>query len=568
MSQALLRYEWSNLPWHQLERRVFKLQKRIYKASSRGDVKLVHRLQRLLLKSRSAKCLAVRKVTQDNRGKKTPGVDGKTALKPKQRIRLVETLQLSIKSKPTRRVWIDKPGKAEKRPLGIPTIAERGIQALVKLALEPEWEAKFEPNSYGFRPGRSCHDAIEAIYNAIRAKAKYVLDADIAHCFDEINHSALLAKLNTIPIVRRQIRAWLKAGVIDDSHFQATHAGTPQGGVISPLLANVALHGLENDIKARMYSEVGGQKLAFYKNLQIIRYCDDFVVIHKSLSVVQRCQGLIEDWLSQYGLHLKVSKTRLCHTLDSLAEQAPGFNFLGFNIRQYRVGKHHCSKQPKTGKRLGFVTLIKPSKEKVLSHLRALKRELRRLRGAPQEAVIRDLNPRIRGWAMYYRPSTARKTFEALDHLVFLKLWRWAKHRHPNKGGHWVIAKYFRQHGGDNWRFKTPKDAFLIRHTDHAIMRHIKVQKGRSPYDGDHIYWSTRMGRHPLLPMRVTKLLKKQKGRCYACGHFFRADDAMEVHHLDGCHKNYRSSNLALLHGHCHDGAHSNRGVRDNVPSS
>jgi RNA-directed DNA polymerase len=224
--------EWRQINWRQLEKRVFKLQKRIYRASLRGDVKAVRKLQKTMIKSWSAKCLAVRRVTQDNQGKKTAGVDGVKSLTPKQRFALVAKLKLGSKVKPTRRVWIPKPGKEEKRPLGIPTMYDRALQCLLKMALEPEWEAKFEPNSYGFRPGRSCHDAIEAIFISIGRKPKFVLDADIAKCFDKIDHEALLRKLNTFPTIRRQIKAWLKAGVMDKLQFQETSEGTPQGGVI------------------------------------------------------------------------------------------------------------------------------------------------------------------------------------------------------------------------------------------------------------------------------------------------------------------------------------------------
>jgi RNA-directed DNA polymerase len=238
-------YEWKDINWRKLERNIFKLQKRIYQASSRGDVKLVRKLQKLLISSRSARALSVRRVTQDNQGKKTAGVDGVKSLTPKQRLTLMNEIKMDSKVKPTRRVWIPKPGTEEKRPLGIPTMNDRALQALVKMALEPEWEARFEPNSYGFRPGRSCHDAVRAIFNAIRSKSKFVLDADISKCFDRINHDVLLKKLNTYPTLRRQIRAWLKAGVMDGKNLFPTDEGTPQGGVISPLLANVALHGME-----------------------------------------------------------------------------------------------------------------------------------------------------------------------------------------------------------------------------------------------------------------------------------------------------------------------------------
>jgi len=192
-------YEWSDISWRKLEKNVYKLQKRIFKASSRGDVKLVRRLQKLLIKSRAARLLAVRRVTQDNQGRKTAGVDGVKSLTPKQRLALTDKLKLGSKVAPTRRVWIPKPGKEEKRPLGIPTMYDRALQGLVKLVLEPEWEARFEPNSYGFRPGRSCHDVIGAIFLSIKHKSKYVLDADISKCFDNINHNKLLKKLNTYP---------------------------------------------------------------------------------------------------------------------------------------------------------------------------------------------------------------------------------------------------------------------------------------------------------------------------------------------------------------------------------
>ncbi len=272
-------YEWKTLPWRKLERQVFKLQKRIYRASQRGDIKTVHRLQRLLMKSRSARCLAVRRVTQDNRGKKTAGIDGIKSLNPKQRLALVQRLRLSQFAQPLRRVWIPKPGQQTQRPLGIPTIADRALQTLVKQALEPEWEAKFEASSYGFRPGRSCHDAVQAIYNAISQQPKYVLDADIAQCFEQINHAALLTKLNTSPTLRRQIRAWLKAGVMTNQQLSQTDAGTPQGGCLSPLLANIALHGLEQHLHQEFpyhrYKVDGIYHIQ--RTPTLVRYADDMV---------------------------------------------------------------------------------------------------------------------------------------------------------------------------------------------------------------------------------------------------------------------------------------------------
>ncbi len=349
--------EWKDSPWRKLERVVFKLQKRIYRAAQRGDKRTVRRLQRLLVKSRAAKSLAVRQVTQDNQGKKTAGVDGVKLLTPEQRLELAGQIDISNKAKPARRVWIPKPGRDEKRPLGIPTMYDRSTQGLLKIALEPEWEAYFEGNSYGFRPGRGCHDAIEAIFISIRQKPKWVLDADIAKCFDKIDHKALMEKLNTTSPIRKQIRAWLKAGVIDKGSWYPTEEGTPQGGVISPLLANIALHGLEEAIMglAKTQSEK--------KKLTVVRYADDFVVMHDNKEKIEETQTVIAKWLKGVGLELKPEKTKVSHTLNG---ENPGFDFLGFNVRQYEVSKNRSGRC--NGKTLGFKTLIKPSKKSIGKH--------------------------------------------------------------------------------------------------------------------------------------------------------------------------------------------------------
>jgi RNA-directed DNA polymerase len=555
-SQQLM-VEWHSINWRKLERSVYKLQKRIYQASARGDVKAYRRLQKTLMKSWSARALAVPRVTQDNQGKKTAGVDGVKSLTPKQRLELTGNLNLGSKVSPTRRVWIPKPGTEEKRPLGIPTMKDRALQALVKLVLEPEWEARFEPNSYGFRAGRSCHDAIGAIFNAINGKPKYVLDADIAKCFDRINQEKLLIKLNTSPTIRRQIRAWLKAGVMDGKQLFPTSEGTPQGGVISPLLANIALHGMEERIK--QYTEtLEGRKQHNYQSLSLIRYADDFVILHKDITVVQRCKEIISEWLQGMGLELKPSKTRLTHTLHQYEQEKPGFDFLGFTIQQFPVGKYH-SKQ-------GFKTIITPSKQKQKVHYDQIASVIEAHKAAPQAALISRLNPIIRGWANYYATVVSKVTYSDIDHLMYQKLNAWAKHRHPKKNGKWVSKRYWQSIDGDNWVFATRKEGStslrLLNHADTPIVRHVKVKGESSPYDGNLVYWSTRMGNNPEMPTRVSKLLKKQKGKCTHCEMFFREDDVMEVDHIIPKSKGGKDEykNLQLLHRHCHDTKTANNG--------
>jgi RNA-directed DNA polymerase len=563
---------WTQVNWRKLERAVYKLQKRIYQASQRGDVKAVRKLQKTLLNSWSAKMLAVRKVTQDNQGKNTAGVDGKKALTPQSRIKLVETLKLDHKSTPTRRVWIPKPGKTEKRhgsrynggnprnalpPLGIPTIAERAKQALVKLALEPEWEAKFEPNSYGFRPGRSCMDAIEGIKVAIKQKSKYVLDADIAKCFDKIDHEKLLNKINTFPKLRRQIKAWLKSGVHDSGAWFPTDEGTPQGGVISPLLANIALHGMEKIVK-EFARTLPGKKDNNEKEITLVRYADDFVILHPKLDVITRAKALIEEFLNDIGLELRPEKTRITHTLEAMAEETPGFDFLGFNIRQYPVGKYATGKNTH-GKPLGYKTYIKPSKEAVKAHYRRLADEIDKLKSCQSQIeLIKRLNPIITGWSNYYSKVNSAEIFKELDHLLTLKLIAWAKARHLHKSTKQWIRKYFGSKDGSNWVFRAVtegKTLYLVYHSDFHIQKFVKVKGQVSPYNGDLVYWATRMGKSVELPTRVSKLLKKQKGKCRECNMYFRDGDVMEVDHViprsQGGKDTYE--NYQLLHRHCHD---------------
>jgi RNA-directed DNA polymerase len=553
-ASATATYEWNQLPWRKLEVAVFKLQRRIFKASHAGDAPRVHSLQRLLLRSRAAKLLAVRRVTQDNQGKHTAGVDGIKSLPPRERTTLANNLgKLSIGS-PTRRVWIPKPGTDERRPLSIPTLHDRALQALVKLALEPQWEARFEPNSYGFRPGRSVHDAIGAIFIAIEKQPKYALDADVAKCFDRIDQDALLRKLKTFPTLTRLIKAWLKAGVLDKGVFVETDTGTPQGGVLSPLLANIALHGLETHLRSRFPTrtkrnpEQPGRQLHWQP--QVIRYADDLVVLHRDRSVIEHCRQLMQEWLQSIGLELSEHKTRITHTLETVGGEA-GFNFLGFQVRQYPASKYNTSR----GR--GFKTLITPSKAAVKRHWATLSELISQNKAAKQANLIGVLNPVIAGWANSYRAVVSAKTFQRLDHRLYEKLRRWAFFRHPRKGRRWVIQRYWDTPPGKSWDFRDRDGPPLNQHGRVPIVRHVKVRGQASPYDGNWRYWAARRGHYPGVPRRLAALLKKQEGRCKACRLFFKPEDLIEIHHLDGHRSDNRYINLAAVHRHCHDQIHA-----------
>ncbi len=348
---------------------------------------------------------------------------------------------------------------------------------------------------------------------------------------------------------------------MDGKQLFPTSEGTPQGGVISPLLANIALHGMEGRIK--QYAETlptkrGRNKLYNYRSLNLIRYADDFVILHEDITVVQRCKEIISEWLHGMGLELKPSKTRLTHTLNQYEQEKPGFDFLGFTIQQFPVGKYH-SKQ-------GFKTIITPSKQKQKVHYDKIASIIEAHKAAPQAALISHLNPIIRGWANYYATVVSKVAYSDIDDLTYQKLSAWAKRRHPKKNREWVSKRYWQSIGGDNWVFATKKEGItplrLLNHADTPIVRHVKVKGESSPYDGNLVYWSSRMGNNPEMPKRVATLLKKQKGKCTHCEMFFRESDVLEVDHKilksQGGKDIY--NNLQLLHRHCHDTKTANDG--------
>ena len=497
---------WHAVDWRAAEENVRRLRQRIFTASQAGDFKRVRSLQKLMLRSRSNTLVSVRRVTELNAGRRTAGVDGKAALTAPDRLGLADQLQQvrPWAARPVRRVYIPK-ASGKQRPLGIPVIADRAQQARVANALEPEWEARFEPRSYGFRPGRGCHDAIEAIFQAGKGgggaapRRSWVLDADLAAAFDRIGHDHLLRQLGTFP-ARELIAGWLKAGVVEDGRFTPTGEGTPQGGVVSPALLNVALHGMEHAAGVR-YRHAGSDATAGAPGSPVlIRYADDLVAFCHTRQEAEQVKGRLAAWLAPRGLAFNEDKTRIV----TLGE---GFDFLGFTVRRYH-GK----------------LLIKPAKAAVKRIRERLRTELRSLRGANAQAVIARLNPIIRGWAAYYRTVVSSETFSALDHYLWKLTYKWAKHSHPNKPTRWIIRRYFgkfcktRQ---DRWVFgDRDSGAYMLRFAWTKIVRHQMVRGTSSPDDPALTsYWAGRRRRGIPRPMDIAslRLLEAQHGRCPLC---------------------------------------------------
>lgn len=521
---------WETLPLDQFESEVFRIQRRIHRAALRGDKVDVHRLQSLLIHSWAARCIAVTRVSERNKGRNTPGVDGAKCLTDAQKLALARSLNLRQQVKPVRRVQIPKPGRSETRPLGIPTMANRALQALVAMALEPEWETRFSPGMYGFRRGRSCHDAIMAIRARILKRPQWVLDGDIEKFFDRLDHEALLRKLDTYPALERAVRRVLESGVFNGRVSEATELGTPQGGPLSPVLANIALAGLKEAAEGA-WPKCRAPKM--------IIYADDFVVLCLDRKILEECRHIIDGWLKPLGLRLHPEKTRIVHTLKR-GEDAPGFDFLGECIRQHRVGKYAV----KPGLKQVF-TNVMPSKRSIRRALDGAKEILsgttgsrkrqarwiqREERGGPtaEEIVIHRLNRLIRGWSNYHRPFNSKRTFSHLDNQLFRLVWKWLVRKYPKLGRREIVARFLRNPKGQ-WQFgvtgKDGKRVALRRFADTAIKRHAPVQRERSYFDGAWLYWAARTGDYPGLPHGWGMLLRRQYGRCSDC------DKQFEVTH-------------------------------------
>lgn len=523
--------EWHTIPWPQANQFVRRLQTRIAKAAKVEDWRRVVRLQKLLVRSTAAKAVAVRRVTE-NQGRKTPGVDGITWSTPTAKRTAMDSLETrSYRPKPLRRVHIPK-ANGGKRPLGIPTMRDRAMQALHWLALDPVAETRGDANSYGFRIGRSTADAVVQCHNALsrRHSPEWVLEGDIKGCFDNISHDWLVAH---VPMDRRVLSKWLKAGFVEDRKLFPTDAGTPQGGIISPTLANLTLDGMEGLLDT----------LPRRAKVNFIRYADDFVITATSRGVLEkRVKPMIAGFLRERGLTLSESKTKITHISE-------GFDFLGWNIRKFKT----------------FLRVV-PSNKNATAFYSKVRDKLRALRGAKQEDVVFALNPVIRGWGNYHRVVHASRPFAKMDHLIFRALWRWALRRHPTKGRRWVKKRYFRSEGSRDWLFNDGTYR-LVHLSAIAVGPHVKVRSDANPYDPkDEEYFDERLNRRMKASLmgrrKLYWLWKKQEGCCPECGAKITKTTGWHVHHrvwrvYGGSD---RLTNLQMLHPNCHAQLHARAG--------
>ena len=534
---------WHDIDWKKIERNVSRLQARIVKATQQGRWGKVKALQHLLTHSFSAKVLAAKRVTE-NKGKNTPGVDGIIWNTPAKKMKAVyELQQRGYQPQPQRRVYIPK-SYDRKRPIGILIMKDRAMQALYLLALDPISETLADPNSYGFRKKRCQADAIGQCFIDLgrNCSARWVLECDIKSCFDRISHEWLL---KNIPMDKNILRKWLKAGYVEEHVLHPTEEGTPQGGIISPVLSNMALDGLEEYLRKHLPKTWKGQSV----KVNVVRFADDSIITGCSREfLVEMVRPLVVQFLRERGLELSVEKTRVTHIED-------GFDFLGQNVRKYN-GK----------------LLIKPSKKSIKALLEKVRRIVKANKQAKTENLIRLLNPVIRGWADYHRHVVSKKVFSSIDHFIFKILWQWAKRRHPNKNSGWVRKKYFRSHKGRNWVFFAKvtdskgkqQEIRLYSASQMPIKRHIKVKSQANPYDPAwEMYFEKRLGvkmENKLSGRRkLLYLWKKQDGICPVCNQKITDLTGWHNHHIVWRSKggSDKAENRVLLHPECHRQVHS-----------
>lgn len=535
---------WHAIDWRAVNENVRRLQARIVKATKEGRWNKARALQHLLTHSFSGKALAVRRVTE-NQGKNTPGVDQVIWDTPKEKKQALHTLKRrGYQPLPLRRVYIPK-SNGKRRPLGIPTMRDRAMQALYLLALDPIAETTADPNSYGFRKERCCADAIEQCHIVLsnRHAAQWILEGDIQSCFDQISHEWLLAN---VPMDKTILRKWLQAGYMDKHVFYEIEAGTPQGGIISPVLANLALDGLEKQLREQYPAGTAKSRKA---QVNLVRYADDFIITGRTKErLEEEVKPLVEAFMRERGLELSLEKTRITPIED-------GFDFLGQNVRKYH-GK----------------MLIKPSKKNVKTFLANLREIIKGNKQATAYNLIRMLNPRIRGWANYHRHIASKKTFVRVDDAIFKGLWQWAVRRHPKKSRHWIAAKYFGTSGNRHWQFfgeasddeGQPVSNRLFHAASTPIKRHTKIKGRANPYNPEwEVYLEERLGVKMASNLQGKRTLHylwlEQNGLCPICNQKITQLTGWHNHHIvwrvmggsDGV------ENRVLLHPQCHAQVHA-----------
>ena len=564
---------WKDINWSLADKRILRYQTRIYKAAKDGNISKVKCLQKRLLRSLDAKLIAVRRVTNLHKGKLTPGVDRQIYVTDIEKIKIVKRLRLDGKGKVLvmRHSYIPKLDKSEKKPLRIFTVSDRAKQALCKLALEPEWEARFEINSYGLRPGRNCHDSMEAIFSSFRNHSKnkgyhkYVLRAGISKCFDQIDHTYLLKKLNTLPEMEAQVKAWLKRGIMKEfsktkqwKDIPENQKRTSQDNIIFPLLSNIALHGMEEHMKDWICTNPSFAKTKRYnkmakrKSLSIIRYLDDFVIIHKDEKIIREAKVEISKWLWD-GPRLILSKEK-----TTIRNTNKGFNFLGFTC--ITITRGNSTRAKISPSRLSQVKLLLKVREIIIKN-----------RNASSYNLINLLRPVIMDWANYFRFSKCSSIFSKLTHLIFQKLRAWVFRRDTRNGKKEVKQRYFPSNKfyffdgskhQDNWilhgkqlgQSGISKENWLPHLSWVKSRKWVKIRENYSPYNGDNLYWLKRTINKGTWNMRQRKLIKFQKGFCPYCKTPFLINSVVEVSHNIPSSKGGKDvySNLQLLHKHCH----------------
>lgn len=564
MIKNIYELNWEDHDWSYYQAKVYDKQHKIYELSRFSDTTEFKVLQDEIIKMPEAKLIAVRKITQENTGKKTKGVDGVLVLNSKKRNSLAKTLKINNKTSPIRRVFIPKPGKLEKRPLGIPTIRDKAKQELVKMALEPQWEGIFsnkDRNSFGFRPGRSANDARKTISRWIWTP-KYIVDADIRKCFDQIDHEYLLAKIDTTEKIKLQISVWLKAGIMADGSdsIEINTTGTPQGGVISPLLANIALCGMEQSIL-----DVTGT-FKNMRNVGFVRYADDFLVITETHEKAEEAKNLIGKFIKTVGLEFSEEKTKIVKSTD-------GFDFLGFKFKTIKCSYHHATspslKQRRKSKKnsikelpKGYTYKIIPSPNSISRHKYAIKEYLKKnSSGTPQGKIIEDLSRKINGWTRYFSVCNATRTFSILDKWLYNQLFSWSTRR--CKGNRKLaFEKYYIPIQNRRWNFGYKKnngqEIYLKRYDSTPIQISTQIKSQESPYNGNLLYWAERMSYDNKLSKWAGRLIRKQNGQCGFCNKIFHVWDQVEIHHKVNLAQGGKKikNNIEIVHKVCHDRIH------------